>query len=354
MRLVPEQTVGRAARCSKAYQKDRAEDRPDHRPSYLHGGDPAITPIDSPGVRTAVCRPEKGFGKKPLYQREGGSIPIVVQFKNLLGIDTVLLGFGHQDENAHAPDEFMSLVISSAASEHPCTSTRTFPGSCRKHGGSPSPLHNLLESTMTLVDRASTMSLVDRAKNIIITPKTEWQVVAAETPNIQQIILGYVVPLALIPAVATILGGLLFRSGIFFSVSYYIATALVTFVAAVLGVFVTAFVIDFLAPNFGSQKGLGRAVQLVAYSYTPAWVAGILNIIPGLGVIAALVGLYGIYLMYLGLPPLMKTPDDKVVVYLVVTVIVLLVVYFVLAAILGAIFFGILGIGAITTGGMHY
>ncbi|HEX9006486.1 MAG TPA: Yip1 family protein, partial [Bacteroidota bacterium] len=161
---------------------------------------------------------------------------------------------------------------------------------------------------MTLVDRASAASLVDRAKNIIVTPKTEWQVVAGETPNIQQIILGYVLPLALIPAVATILGGLLFRSGIFFSMSYYIATALVAFVANVIGVFVTAFVIDFLAPNFGSEKGLGRAVQLVAYSYTPMWVAGILNIIPGLGIIAALVGLYGIYLMYLGLPLLMKTP----------------------------------------------
>ena len=52
---------------------------------------------------------EKGFGKKPLYQREGGSIPIVVQFKELLGLDTVLLGFGLPDENAHAPDEFINL-----------------------------------------------------------------------------------------------------------------------------------------------------------------------------------------------------------------------------------------------------
>jgi acetylornithine deacetylase/succinyl-diaminopimelate desuccinylase-like protein len=52
---------------------------------------------------------EKAFGKKPLYQREGGSIPIVVQFKNILGLDTVLLGFGLPDENAHAPNEFINL-----------------------------------------------------------------------------------------------------------------------------------------------------------------------------------------------------------------------------------------------------
>jgi acetylornithine deacetylase/succinyl-diaminopimelate desuccinylase-like protein len=56
-----------------------------------------------------VAALEKGFGKKPLYQREGGSIPIVVQFKQMLGLDTVLLGFGLPDENAHAPDEFLNL-----------------------------------------------------------------------------------------------------------------------------------------------------------------------------------------------------------------------------------------------------
>jgi acetylornithine deacetylase/succinyl-diaminopimelate desuccinylase-like protein len=75
----------------------------------LHGGEAAITPIDSAGVKAAVAALEKGFGKKPLYQREGGSIPIVVQFKKILGLDTVLLGFGLPDENAHSPDEFLNL-----------------------------------------------------------------------------------------------------------------------------------------------------------------------------------------------------------------------------------------------------
>jgi acetylornithine deacetylase/succinyl-diaminopimelate desuccinylase-like protein len=60
-------------------------------------------------VKAAVAALEKGFGKKPLYQREGGSIPIVVEFKRLLGIDTVLLGFGLPDENSHAPNEFLNL-----------------------------------------------------------------------------------------------------------------------------------------------------------------------------------------------------------------------------------------------------
>ena len=75
----------------------------------LHGGEAAITDLESPGVRAAISALQKGFGKKPLYQREGGSIPIVVQFKEILGLETVLLGFGVPDENAHAPDEFLTL-----------------------------------------------------------------------------------------------------------------------------------------------------------------------------------------------------------------------------------------------------
>ncbi|HEX9006487.1 MAG TPA: dipeptidase, partial [Bacteroidota bacterium] len=109
MRLVPDQTTGRIAGLFQRHIRKIAPDTVRVTVSYLHGGDPAITPIDSPGVRAAVAALQKGFGKRPLYQREGGSIPIVVQFKKILGIDTVLLGFGQQDENAHAPDEFLSL-----------------------------------------------------------------------------------------------------------------------------------------------------------------------------------------------------------------------------------------------------
>jgi peptide/nickel transport system substrate-binding protein len=81
--------------------------------SYYAGGKRAnverVEFVVIPDQSTAVAALEKGFGKKPLYQREGGSIPIVVQFKHLLGIDTVLLGFGLPDENAHAPNEFINL-----------------------------------------------------------------------------------------------------------------------------------------------------------------------------------------------------------------------------------------------------
>jgi acetylornithine deacetylase/succinyl-diaminopimelate desuccinylase-like protein len=109
MRLVPNQSAEKAAKMFERHIKKLAPKTVSVHVQYLHGGEPAITPIDSPGVMAAVSALEKGFGKKPLYQREGGSIPIVVQFKELLGIDTVLLGFGLPDENAHAPDEFLNL-----------------------------------------------------------------------------------------------------------------------------------------------------------------------------------------------------------------------------------------------------
>lgn len=192
------------------------------------------------------------------------------------------------------------------------------------------------------------MNIVDRAKNIIMTPKTEWTAIAAEEPNVGQIISGYVIPLALVPAIAAMLGYGLIGRGMASSFTSGIAMAIISFVVALGGVYLTAYVIDMLAPNFGSQKNFGRAMQLVAYSYTPAWVAGILNIIPVLGVLVLVASIYGLYLMYLGFPHTMKTPDDKVVVYMVVSIVVLIVVYFVLTALLTAIVFGVFGLSAMS------
>jgi hypothetical protein len=123
---------------------------------------------------------------------------------------------------------------------------------------------------------------------------------------------------------------------------------LVQMINAFLSVLIAGFVIDALAPNFGSQKNMGRAVQLVAYSMTPIWVAGILNIFPALSWLAGLIGLYGLFLMYLGLAPLMKTAEDKKVGYLVVSIIILIVVYFVIAAILTAILMAVFGLSILS------
>ena len=109
MRLVPNQKSDKIAKLFEKYVKKIAPRTVTVSVRNLHGGEAALTPMDSPGVKAAVAALAKGFGKQPLYQREGGSIPIVVQFKQILGLDTVLLGFGLPDENAHAPNEFINL-----------------------------------------------------------------------------------------------------------------------------------------------------------------------------------------------------------------------------------------------------
>jgi acetylornithine deacetylase/succinyl-diaminopimelate desuccinylase-like protein len=109
MRIVPDQSSAKIAKLFEQHIKRIAPKTVTVDVRFLHGGEPAITPVDSWGVKAAISALEKGFGKKPLYQREGGSIPIVVDFKKILGIDSVLLGFGLPDENAHAPNEFIDL-----------------------------------------------------------------------------------------------------------------------------------------------------------------------------------------------------------------------------------------------------
>lgn len=108
-RIVPNQNSEKIAKLFEEHLRSIAPKTINVKVRFLHGGEPAITPIESPGVQAAIVALQKGFGKIPVYQREGGSIPIVVQFKNLLGIDTVLLGFGLPDENAHSPNEFLNL-----------------------------------------------------------------------------------------------------------------------------------------------------------------------------------------------------------------------------------------------------
>jgi hypothetical protein len=197
--------------------------------------------------------------------------------------------------------------------------------------------------------KLSIMNVIERAKNIITAPNKEWDVVALEQPNIGQIITGYVLLLAGAAAVAAFIGyGLIgFRVGFFHyaTTSWGIYYALNVLVGAIAGVFISALVIDALAPSFGSEKNMGRSVQLVAYSYTPAWIGALLAIYPPIALIGALAGIYGFYLMYIGMPKLKKTPADKHAGYFVVSIVTLIVVYFVIGLIMSRIVMSAMGLG---------
>ncbi len=189
------------------------------------------------------------------------------------------------------------------------------------------------------------MRLIDRAKNICLSPKTEWDVIAAETAPPSDIVTGYVLPLAGIAAVAAFIGGSLvgYNMGFFGSyrmpVGWGIGYAVYQLVMAVVSVFVLGWIIDWLAPNFGGQKNYAQAFKIAAYSYTPSWIAGILMVVPMLGILVLLGALYGLYLLYLGLPRLMKNPPEKSGGYTAVIVICAIVLGVIIGAI-GGLFVG--------------
>jgi acetylornithine deacetylase/succinyl-diaminopimelate desuccinylase-like protein len=109
MRLVPNQKPVKIEKLFKAYISKIAPKTVKVKVRGLHYGDPAMTPIDSKWIKAASDALKKGFGKEPVFIREGGSIPIVVTFQKVLKAPAVLLGFGLPDENAHSPDEHFDL-----------------------------------------------------------------------------------------------------------------------------------------------------------------------------------------------------------------------------------------------------
>jgi hypothetical protein len=188
------------------------------------------------------------------------------------------------------------------------------------------------------------MDIVTRAKNICVTPNTEWQVIAGETTPPAALITEYVVPLAAIGAVCGLIGGsVIGRTVPFIGGTYRIPLmsglmlACFTFVMAIVGVFILSLIINALAPTFGGEQNSAQAMKVAVYSYTPAWIAGALQILPMLSVLGILAALYGLYLLYLGLPRLMKCPPEKAVGYTVIVVVCAIVLTMVVGAVGGVI-----------------
>ncbi len=190
------------------------------------------------------------------------------------------------------------------------------------------------------------MNLIERAKNIIVTPKTEWLVISGESTTAQQVTMGYVFPLALAGAAAAFIGHSFLAGHL--SIGWGIYSAIVVLVSSVLSVFVSAFVVDALAPSFGSEKDFNRSARLVAYSYTPSLIGSLLAIYPPIAIIGSLFGLYGIYLWYLGLGPMKNTPEDKKAIYMIVSVIVLIVIWAIIGVILAAILLPVFGLSSLS------
>jgi hypothetical protein len=180
--------------------------------------------------------------------------------------------------------------------------------------------------------------LIARAKAMIMSPKAEWPVVEAEHSSIAGIYKSYVIPLAAIGPVCRLIGALAFGHS-FFGITYRpsvmgaLTTAVLSYVMTLVGVYVLALIVDFLAPHFGSVSNRTQAFKLAAYSSTAAWIVGVFGLLPAL-LFLGILGLYSFYVFYIGLPVLMKTPEDKAPLYTGAVVIVTLVAYVILGAVL--------------------
>lgn len=182
--------------------------------------------------------------------------------------------------------------------------------------------------------------LMARAQAILTTPATEWPTIAGEATTTRDLYLGYIVPLAAIGPIAgfiklSVLGiGVPVFGTVRLGLGASLGNMILSYVLALVAVYVIALVVDALAPTFGGQKDQMQALKTAAYASTAAWIAGIGQLVPVLGVLIMLAGaVYSIYLLYLGLPVTMKAPKEKTVAYTAVTVVAVVVISMVVGAI---------------------
>ena len=186
------------------------------------------------------------------------------------------------------------------------------------------------------------MALVERVKRILLSPRQEWEVIDGEVTTPGALYTGYIMPLAAIGPVAQVIGYSVFGITVPFVGTYRvpigsaITSAVVSYVLTLVGVYILALIVDALAPTFNGQRSQIQALKVVAYSSTASWVAGVFALIPGLRVLQIL-GLYSLYLLYLGLPVLLKSPRDRAFAYTVVVILAAIVIFVIIGMVAGAL-----------------
>lgn len=190
---------------------------------------------------------------------------------------------------------------------------------------------------------AGSSNLVSRAVNILTKPASEWQVANGEATSVSKLILGYAVILALIAPIAMLLGA--FLSGMFsysFNVGTLIKILLIIYVIALATPVLLGFIIDALTTNLGGTKNSVQAMKVAVYSGTAFWLAALSLILPDLWWLWLVLGVgYGGYLMWVGLPILLRVPSDKAPIFVAAAVGIWAVLFIVLQQIGWRIIFAV-------------
>lgn len=164
--------------------------------------------------------------------------------------------------------------------------------------------------------------LIARVKGMVLAPAQEWRAIQREPIELVPVFTRYVMILAAIPAIASML--LLMAFGLFFAA---ISAAIVSYILSLVAVVVTAKIVEILAPKFGGPTDADAALKLAAFAPTVAWVAGGAIIVPILGSLVALIGaFYSLYILYLGVPIVMRVPQEKALTFTLAVIGVAIVV----------------------------
>lgn len=186
------------------------------------------------------------------------------------------------------------------------------------------------------------MNLINRAKSILLQPRETWHTIEAEAADVAGLYTRYLMVLAAIPAVCGFIGMSLIGMGAF-GVSIRVplvaglANMAVSYVLSLAGVFVLALLVDALAPTFGGQKNPIQALKLAVYASTAALLGGVFTLLPALAVLGLPAALYSVYLIYTGLPVLMRNPPEKTLAYTAVVLVAAIVMGVVMGAV-GSLF----------------
>lgn len=202
------------------------------------------------------------------------------------------------------------------------------------------------------------MSIVNRAKNILTSPKTEWPIIGAE-PATTGGLMTYAAILSGIAQVCGVIGGVIALNlmsgalGVAMSPAYVVVQGVVSFILGLVVLYAMSLIAGALAPSFDGQKDSLQALKLLTYAGTAVWVAGFLAIIPGIGLIAMLIGFgYAIYLIYLGAPHTVRVPEGKAGGYAAVVVIIWIVLAVIVGFVCQMILRGMMGAAVVGGAGM--
>lgn len=201
------------------------------------------------------------------------------------------------------------------------------------------------------------MDIVERAKAITLNPAATWPVIDAETHDAKSLFVPYMLILAAIPAICSFIGlSLVGMGGFGFSFRVPVASGLAmmitTYILTLAMTFGMGWLASALAPTFGGQSNLVQGLKLAVFGGTPMLLAGVFNILPALSIVGILVAFYALYVIYLGLPVLMKNPKEKTIVYMVVLILASIIAGVVLSAVTSA-FTPSMGMGGMGGMGMR-